>query len=69
MKSKPVKLPDDSRKLKREAFGQDFVPLDEAIQLAIAEATRLAQDIARLERDFPIGFGSMAKELRTWVSD
>jgi hypothetical protein len=54
------------RELKRNSYG--FVDPPQALmtQKAIEHATRLAQLIPLLERNFPIGFGLLARSLRNW---
>jgi hypothetical protein len=37
-----------------------------SITRAVAEATRLAQDLKLLEQLFPNGFGTLARDVRGW---
>jgi len=50
--------------LKRAVYGTDRAPL---LDRAIAEAHRVAADIDGLLRAFPNGFGSMYREVKSWL--
>jgi hypothetical protein len=56
----------DNPKLKRLVYVAERFPLAHEIACATRMARDVAGDIAALERIFPIGFGSLAMELRTW---
>ncbi len=56
----------DRRKLKMEVYGTDRPSIELETSHAIAEATRIVADLARIESDFPIGFGLLANEIRSW---
>jgi ribosomal protein L29 len=57
---------DDRRELKRHVYGAERFALAHETACATSKARDVARDIAALERIFPIGFGSLAMELRTW---
>ncbi len=57
------------RDLKFRTYGTIRPPLALETQRAEEEARRLARDIHALEREFPIGFGSMAHAVRRWRLD
>jgi hypothetical protein len=52
--------------LKRAVYGTERPSLEMETARAVEEATRLTQDLARLEADFPRGFGLLAREARAW---
>jgi hypothetical protein len=52
--------------LKQAVYGTDRPSLEWETQCAIREAKRLAQDLRTLENFFPNGFGTLAREIRTW---
>ena len=52
------------RELKQAVYGTDKPSLDQETSRATEEARRLAEDIGALERSFPIGFGSLARDVR-----
>jgi hypothetical protein len=60
------KRPYDVRRLKEALYGKDRYDLDHETRRMTEEATRLAQDLARLEAAFPHGFGSLVRAVRTW---
>jgi len=53
--------------LKRKLYGcLEVFPLELTTQKMIEAAEGLKNDLSVLERNFPNGFGSLAKELRSW---
>lgn len=52
--------------LKQDVYGTISPSIVLETERAGLEATRLANDLGLLERQFPIGFGSLVGELRTW---
>ena len=54
--------------LKRDVYGSDRPGLDLLMARAVEEATRLTQELDRLEADFPYGFGLLAREVRGWIT-
>lgn len=56
--------PQRIRELKRVVYGTDKPSLAHETARATEEARRLAEDIDALERSFPIGFGSLARDVR-----
>lgn len=52
-------------KLKHQA-GTERVSVGISRKRMTAHARRLARDIGVLEREFPVGFGVLAQELRSW---
>ena len=52
--------------LKRKVYGNATPSLAIEIECAVSAAHRLAKDLEQLERRFPSGFGTFAKEIRTW---
>ena len=52
--------------LKWRVYGTDRPTLPHAMQRAVQEVSRHGGDIRRLENDFPQGFGSLARDLRSW---
>ena len=63
-------LPYDTRRLKRTIYGTDRPSLATVLQTAIDHSRRLvnAGELSRLEQHFPIGFGSLANDVRSWLS-
>ncbi len=53
-------------KLKRDAYGTDRPSLELETRRAIEEATRLIQDLNIIEQLFPNGFGTFARDIRSW---
>lgn len=60
------RLPYTRRELKWKVYGTERPTLPHEIKRAVQEVTRHAGDVRRLEYDFPQGFGSLARDLRTW---
>ncbi|HSZ54510.1 MAG TPA: hypothetical protein VK797_02535 [Tepidisphaeraceae bacterium] len=56
------------RDLKRDAYGTFRAPQSVMTKKAIEHAERLARDIPLLERQFPGGFGPLARSLRQWIT-
>lgn len=53
--------------LKNRVYGTDRPGLGLQKRRGIEEAERLTQDLATLEDRFPVGFGSFAARIRTWI--
>lgn len=60
------RLPYTRRELKWRVYGTERPPLPLEILRAVQEASRHQGDLRRLENDFPHGFGSLARDLRSW---
>jgi len=54
------------RELKWKVYGTERPSLPHEIKRAVQEVTRHQGDLRRLEHDFPQGFGSLARDLRSW---
>ena len=54
------------RELKWRVYGTERPSLPLEIRRAVQEVTRQQGDLRRLENDFPQGFGSLARDLRSW---
>ncbi len=54
------------RELKWRVYGTERPSLPFEIKRAVQEVTRHHGDVRRLENDFPQGFGSLARDLRSW---
>jgi len=52
--------------LKRRLYGSDYRSLELMTRKMTEAAQVIAGDLPALERTFPEGFGSLAKELRSW---
>lgn len=52
--------------LKRDAYGMDRAPLSVMTAAAARAAAGLVDNLELLERLFPGGFGSFARDLRSW---
>lgn len=50
----------------KQRVGTDRASLGQARERMTNHARQLAREVALLERAFPIGFGSLAKSLRSW---
>jgi hypothetical protein len=59
-------FPYDVNRLKAAVYGTDRPGLDQETVRMTEEATRVAQDLGRLETSFPNGFGTLARDLRGW---
>lgn len=53
--------------LKVRVYGTDRPSLAHEIDCALREVQRHRRDVRRLEADFPGGFGSLARDLRSWA--
>jgi len=53
--------------LKETVYGTARPSIQLETEQAVAAANRLANDIERLEADFPGGFGALAADLRRWL--
>ena len=58
--------PYSTAELKKAVYGTSRPSLAMETEHAAAESLRVAQSIADLERLFPNGFGSLAREIRGW---
>ncbi len=54
------------RDLKQRLYGTMRPTLALETEHAVAEAKRLAADLRRLENDFPVGFGNLARTAHEW---
>lgn len=52
--------------LKRDVYGSDRCPVELMKQHAIEQARRLVRGFPQLERQFPGGFGALARDIRAW---
>jgi hypothetical protein len=52
--------------LKRLLYGSEISSLGHMTQKMVAAAEGLKNDLTVLERAFPHGFGSLAREIRSW---
>jgi len=61
-------LPYDVSALKRQVYGTDRPSVAEETAKAVGQAQRIVSEerLPQLERDFPMGFGSLARDLRSW---
>ena len=53
--------------LKKDLYGTDRPALSMLTKHAIVEAERLAENIDLLEERFPLGFGALARAVRSWT--
>lgn len=58
--------PYSKQELKRQLYGSEFYPLEVMTRKMTEAAHAISSDLTSLERAFPHGFGSLAKELRRW---
>lgn len=56
----------DRRSLKSDAYGSHQPSLLMETKLAVESAKRLASNLEELERLFPVGFGSLLRDLHGW---
>lgn len=61
-------LPYTRRELKWRVYGTERPTLPHEIKRAVQEVERHRGDVRRLENDFPNGFGSLARDLRSWLA-
>ena len=54
------------RELKWKVYGTERPSLPHELKRAVQEVSRHQGDVRRLENDFPQGFGSLARDLRSW---
>lgn len=54
------------RELKWRVYGTERPTLHHEMKRAVQEVSRHRGDLRRLENDFPQGFGSLARDLRSW---
>jgi hypothetical protein len=59
-------LPHSKNALKQRVYGTDRPSLEMEKRLMAEHARRLAANLANLEQKFPIGFGLLAKDVRSW---
>ncbi len=52
--------------LKKLVYGTDRPSFDQATECAVKEARRIISKLHVLESAFPVGFGLMAQEIRSW---
>lgn len=60
--------PFTTHQLKTDLYGTNRPALARAIECGVSEARRVIQDIAAIEAGFPVGFGLMAKVMRSWIA-
>lgn len=56
----------DRQALKVELYGSNIAPAEVMLECGTKAAERLANNIEQLERLFPEGFGSLAREIKSW---
>lgn len=56
----------DRKSLKRAVYGAERFSIELETQHAVAAAQRLAADLHLLEQTFPLGFGSLLRDVRAW---
>jgi hypothetical protein len=59
--------PYTTRQLKRLVYATDRASLEVMTARAVAEARRIILNIKAIETAFPAGFGSLARQIRTWM--
>jgi hypothetical protein len=59
-------LPFTRKQLKQKVYGTDRPSLELETNRALEEARRIIQNIKAIETAFPVGFGLMAAEIRSW---
>jgi hypothetical protein len=57
-----------SRELKQLVYGTDRPSIEHETERAVAEARRIIGNMTAIETAFPVGFGMMAQEIRSWLS-
>jgi hypothetical protein len=57
------------QELKRAAYGMSRPSLEVQKQRGVAAASRLVADLPMLAKHFPNGFGSLFRELRSWLAE
>jgi hypothetical protein len=63
---KAGKLPYAVEQLKRQVYGTDKPSIARETECAVREVQRVVQNLARLEAEFPDGFGALAHTIRAW---
>jgi hypothetical protein len=63
-------FPYDTKRLKRILYGSNLATISLALRVANEQSRRLVAEnrLTLLEQLFPVGFGSLAEEVRTWRS-
>lgn len=61
------KEPYSKNQLKEAVYGTDRPSLALEIRRGVEEARRLTEHLDQLEAKFPVGFGSLAKDVRGWI--
>jgi hypothetical protein len=61
-------VPYSRKELKARVYGTERPSLRLEVERALQEVRRHRGDPRRLEFDFPIGFGSLAEDIRSWKS-
>jgi hypothetical protein len=61
-------LPYTKAALKQRTYGTDRPDLRHETEKAVEHARRVAGNLALLEERFPIGFGSLARDVRVWAT-
>jgi hypothetical protein len=62
------RLPFARPQLKAMVYGTDRPSLELETERAVREARRIIQEIKAIEAAFPVGFGLMAQEIRSWAT-
>jgi len=64
------KFPYTKKELKQKLYGSPTPVLELETKRLVEQARRLidAKELPRLEQSFPIGFGALAAEVRSWLS-
>ena len=57
-----------SPQLKKLVYGTDRPSLELETKCEVAEARRIIANVTDIEMAFPVGFGLMAKEIRSWAA-
>jgi hypothetical protein len=55
-------------RLKELVYGTHRPSLEHMTERALTEARRIAQNMKLIETAFPVGFGLMAQEIRSWIA-
>jgi hypothetical protein len=63
---KANKRPFTRQQLKIQVYGTDRPSLELETERATQEAQRIINDISKIESAFPVGFGLMSKQIRSW---
>jgi hypothetical protein len=58
--------PLNTRQMKKQVYGTERPSLELETERAAAEARRIIPDMQAIETAFPLGFGLMAQEIRSW---